>query len=115
MSEMKKLIESMDMLETGANDIGELTTKLAMLASALSEAIDIAKQLDRVVRRNPDIVTGPFSGQLNSYLIPHLEAWLEDANQPGSVAALNKMVYDDAEEDDDYTDWSMRQGEMGRY
>jgi len=72
-------------------DLSEIHEYLEALESHLWEAIDKARYLARLGRN----VSGPFSGQLKSYLMPHLEAWIEDTNQPGSLASLRRMLEDE--------------------
>ena len=40
----------------------------------------------------------PVAGQMDAYLIPHLEAWIEDDNQPGSLSSLRSMLDDEEDE-----------------
>jgi hypothetical protein len=95
----------MDAIEAGqpiqeeAVDLAHLSDMLDQLEEHLSQAVGIANDLARYGRGVP----GPFSGQIRSYLAPHLESWLDDRRQPGSIPSLRSMLIDSGEdEDDDY-------------
>lgn len=65
----------------------------------LGEAITTLKKLARLARRSK--LSRPFEGQLESYIIPHLQAWIDDQNQPGSIAALKRIIDEEGYEDED--------------
>lgn len=103
MKELKEFIELMDSIEAGepvvqeAVDTAQLSDMLDELEEHLSQAVGIANDLARYGREVP----GPFAGQIRSYLAPHLESWLDDRRQPGSIPNLRSMLIDSGEEDDD--------------
>jgi hypothetical protein len=70
---------------------------LDQLEDHLSQAAGIASDLARYGRDLP----GPFAGQIRSYLAPHLESFIDDRRQPGSVASLRNMLIDSGDEDED--------------
>lgn len=103
--ELKKFINLLESIETEAMapiqneamyDHNELSEMLDDLEAALGHAVDLASNLARYGREVP----GPFSGQIQSYLLPHLESWMSDSRQPGSIPSLRRML--DEGEDDDY-------------
>ena len=104
MKELREFIELMDSIEAGAPIVQEeavdpqqLTTMLDELDETLRRAISIANDLARYGRDVP----GPFAGQIRSYLEPHLESWLSDSRQPGSIPSLRSMLDEVGEEDED--------------
>jgi hypothetical protein len=70
----------------------ELQEGLTELENALYEAIEKANELYANSREFRF-----FGGQLKSYLIGTLKAFVENENQPGSIAALQEMLDDDEE------------------
>ena len=105
MKELKEFVDMMDAIEAGqpireeAVDTAQLSDMLDQLEEHLSQAVGIANDLARYGRDIP----GPFAGQIRSYLAPHLESWLDDRRQPGSIPSLRSMLIDNGdEEDDDY-------------
>ena len=103
MKELKEFVEMMDAIEAGesihedAVDRTHLSDMLDQLEEHLNQAVGIAGDLARYGRDLP----GPFAGQIRSYLAPHLESFIDDRRQPGSVASLRSMLIDSGEEDDD--------------
>jgi hypothetical protein len=103
MKELREFIELMDTIEAGqpikedAVDRTHLSDMLDQLEEHLNQAAGIASDLARYGRDLP----GPFSGQIRSYLAPHLESFIDDRRQPGSVASLRGMLIDSGEEDND--------------
>ena len=102
MKEIKEFVDMMDAIEAGqpireeAVDTAQLSDMLDQLEEHLSQAVGIANDLARYGRSVP----GPFAGQIRSYLAPHLESWLDDRRQPGSIPSLRSMLIDSAEDDD---------------
>lgn len=103
MKELKEFVEMMDAIEAGrpihedAVDPAQLSDMLDQLEEHLSQAVGLANDLARYGRDLP----GPFAGQIRSYLAPHLESFIEDRRQPGSVASLRSMLIDSGNDDDD--------------
>jgi hypothetical protein len=103
MKELREFIEMMDAIQSGepikedAVDRTHLSDMLDQLEEHLNQAAGIAGDLARYGRDLP----GPFAGQIRSYLAPHLESFIDDRRQPGSVASLRGMLIDSGEEDDD--------------
>ena len=103
MKELKEFVEMMDAIEAGrpikedSVDRTHLSDMLDQLEEHLNQAAGIAGDLARYGRDLP----GPFSGQIRSYLAPHLESFIDDRRQPGSVASLRSMLIDSGEEDDE--------------
>ena len=98
---LKEYIDRLDAIAAG-QPIQEETVDLAQISDMLDEldetlrhAISIANDLARYGREVP----GPFSGQIRSYLEPHLESWLSDRRQPGSIPSL-RSILNDRDEDD---------------
>lgn len=107
MKELKEFIDLMDAIEAGepivqedAVDAAHLSDMLDQLEEHLNQAVGIANDLARYGRDVP----GPFAGQIRSYLAPHLESWLDDRRQPGSIPSLRNILIDSQEEDDEYED-----------
>jgi hypothetical protein len=106
MKELREFVEMMDAIEAGqpiqeeAVDLAQISDMLDQLEEHLNQAAGIANDLARVGRDVP----GPFAGQIRSYLAPHLESFIDDRRQPGSIASLRSMLIDSGEdqEDDDY-------------
>ena len=108
MKELREFIEMMDSIEAGEPAIKEDTVDAAHLSDMLDEleqhldqAVGIANDLARYGRDLP----GPFAGQIRSYLAPHLESFIDDRRQPGSIASLRSILIDsqnDGEDDEDY-------------
>jgi len=103
MKELKEFVEMMDAIEAGepiqedAVDRVHLSDMLDQLEEHLNQAAGIANDLARYGRDLP----GPFAGQIRSYLAPHLESFIDDRRQPGSIASLRNMLIDSGEEDDE--------------
>jgi hypothetical protein len=104
MKELKEFIDLMDAIEAGepvvqedAVDRAHLSDMLDQLEEHLNQAAGIANDLARYGRDLP----GPFAGQIRSYLAPHLESFIDDRRQPGSVASLRNMLIDSGDEDED--------------
>ena len=102
--ELKKfisLLESIEaetmpsVMEDEEQDLEQLNGLLDELDETLRRAVGIANDLARLGRGVP----GPFSGQVRSYLEPHLESWLSDSRQPGSIPSLRSML--NGQEDDE--------------
>jgi hypothetical protein len=70
---------------------------LDQLEEHLNQAAGIANDLARVGRDVP----GPFAGQIRSYLAPHLESFIADRRQPGSIASLRGMLIDGGNDEDE--------------
>ena len=102
MKELKEFIDMMDAIEAGESiqedtvDRTHLSDMLDQLEEHLNQAAGIASDLARYGRDLP----GPFAGQIRSYLAPHLESFIDDRRQPGSVASLRSMLINSDEEDD---------------
>ena len=100
---LKEYIDRLDAIAAGetinedAVDRTHLSDMLDQLEEHLNQAAGIASDLARYGRDLP----GPFAGQIRSYLAPHLESFIDDRRQPGSVASLRGMLIDSGEEDDD--------------
>jgi len=100
---LKEYIERLDAIAAGkpivedAVDRAHLSDMLDELEEHLNQAVGIASDLARYGRDLP----GPFSGQIRSYLAPHLESFIDDRRQPGSIASLRSMLIDSAEDEDD--------------
>jgi hypothetical protein len=104
MKELKEFVEMMDAIAAGepiqedAVDRTHLSDMLDQLEEHLNQAVGIASDLARFGRDLP----GPFAGQIRSYLAPHLESFIDDRRQPGSIASLRSMLIDSGDEDEDY-------------
>ena len=100
---LKEYIDRLDAIAAGETinedsvDRTHLSDMLDQLEEHLNQAAGIASDLARYGRDLP----GPFSGQIRSYLAPHLESFIDDRRQPGSVASLRSMLIDSGEEDED--------------
>lgn len=103
MKELREFIEMMDAIQEGkpiqedAVDAAHLSDMLDQLEEHLNQAVGIANDLARFGRDLP----GPFAGQIRSYLAPHLESFLDDRRQPGSIPSLRNMLIASQEDDDD--------------
>jgi len=103
MKELKEFVEMMDAIEAGKSihedsvDRTHLSDMLDQLEEHLNQAAGIASDLARYGRDLP----GPFAGQIRSYLAPHLESFIDDRRQPGSIASLRSILIDSSEEDED--------------
>ena len=104
MKELREFVELMDAIEAGqpiqedAVDTAQLSDMLDQLEEHLSQAVGLANDLARYGRDVP----GPFAGQIRSYLAPHLESFIDDRRQPGSIPSLRSMLIDSDEDEDDY-------------
>jgi len=102
MKELKEFVEMMDAIEAGrpihedSVDRTHLSDMLDQLEEHLSQAVGIANDLARYGRELP----GPFAGQIRSYLAPHLESFIDDRRQPGSIPSLRNMLIDSGDEDE---------------
>jgi len=103
MKELREFVEMMDAIEAGqpiqeeAVDLAQISDMLDELDETLRHAVGIANNLARYGREVP----GPFAGQIRSYLEPHLESWLSDSRQPGSIPSLRSILNDRDEDEDD--------------
>ena len=106
MKELKEFVDMMDAIEAGepiqedSVDRTHLSDMLDQLEEHLNQAAGIASDLARYGRDLP----GPFAGQIRSYLAPHLESFIDDRRQPGSVASLRNMLINSGDEDNDEDD-----------
>ena len=104
MKELREFVEMMDAIEAGqpiqeeAVDLAQISDMLDQLEEHLNHAAGIANDLARVGRDVP----GPFAGQIRSYLAPHLESFIDDRRQPGSIPSLRSILNDRDEDEDDY-------------
>jgi hypothetical protein len=104
MKELKEFVEMMDAIAAGQPiqedivDRTHLSDMLDQLEEHLNQAAGIAGDLARFGREVP----GPFAGQIRSYLAPHLESFIDDRRQPGSIASLRSILIDSGDEDEDY-------------
>jgi hypothetical protein len=100
---LKEYIDRLDAIAAGkpiqedAVDRTHLSDMLDELEEHLNQAAGIASDLARYGREVP----GPFAGQIRSYLAPHLESFIDDRRQPGSVASLRSMLIDSGEDEED--------------
>ena len=100
---LKEFIKQMDAIEAGqsiqedAVDRTHLSDMLDQLEEHLNQAAGIANDLARYGRDLP----GPFAGQIRSYLAPHLESFIDDRRQPGSIPSLRNMLIDSGEDEED--------------
>ena len=100
---LKEYIDRLDAIAAGetinedAVDRTHLSDMLDQLEEHLNQAAGIAGDLARYGRDLP----GPFAGQIRSYLAPHLESFIDDRRQPGSVASLRGMLINSEEDEDD--------------
>ena len=83
--------------ETSEQDLVAISDMLDELDETLRHAVGLANDLARFGRDVP----GPFAGQIRSYLEPHLESWLSDRRQPGSIPSLRSILNDRDEDEDD--------------
>lgn len=60
---------------------------LGVVEDRLSEAIEAAHQAVKLLQNE-----GVAGRQMEAYTIPWLRAWIEDENQPGSVAAIRRIL-----------------------
>jgi hypothetical protein len=103
MKELKEFVDMMDAIEAGqpiqeeAVDLAQISDMLDQLEEHLNQAAGIANDLARVSRDVP----GPFAGQIRSYLAPHLESFIDDRRQPGSIPSLRSMLIDSGEDQED--------------
>lgn len=103
MKELREFVEMMDAIAAGqpiqeeAVDLAQISDMLDQLEEHLNQAAGIANDLARVGRDVP----GPFAGQIRSYLAPHLESFIADRRQPGSIASLRGMLIDGGNDSDD--------------
>jgi len=101
MKELKEFVEMMDAIEAGkpiqedAVDLAQISDMLDQLEEHLNQAAGIANDLARVGRDVP----GPFAGQIRSYLAPHLESFIADRRQPGSIPSLRSMLINSEEDE----------------
>ena len=101
---LKEYIDRLDAIAAGETiqedtvDLAQISDMLDELDETLRHAVGIANDLARYGREVP----GPFAGQIRSYLEPHLESWLSDRRQPGSIPSLRSILNDNNEDDDEY-------------
>jgi hypothetical protein len=100
---LKEYIDRLDTIAAGqpihedSVDRTHLSDMLDQLEEHLNQAAGIASDLARYGRDLP----GPFAGQIRSYLAPHLESFIDDRRQPGSIASLRNMLINSSEEEDE--------------
>jgi hypothetical protein len=107
--ELKKFITLLESIEAETmqsvnegdqTQIAQVEGLLDDLENALYEVVTICGRLSRA----GDWVSGPFSGQIDSYTRPWMQAFLEDRSQPGSVVSLRNIFERSREEEDDEYD-----------
>lgn len=88
-------------------DLDDLLTELDSVEEHLDRAIDAAETATRLANKFGGEIKRVVAGQLKSYLIPHLEDWVNDEGQAGSVASLKNFLErenGESEEDEDSVD-----------
>lgn len=99
--------ESFDDIEDG----------LSELEDALSTTIEIARQVAAAAEIKGGEVARVVAGQIESYLIGHLQSFRDEEKQPGSVASLRRFLEDEVdsgegEEEEEYDEQeAIRRGE----
>lgn len=78
--------------ESPQDQIRDFEGMLDEAAEHIESAIHVLSVLSRQSRGFVSAGGGSFSGQLDSYIIPHLQSWVESKNQPGSIATLRGML-----------------------
>lgn len=123
MNEMRKLIESVDALseddyarmQHGPEDyldgqrfvgedvdmdaIAEIEQHLEEAYESLYNAVEALRAAQRIAMLAD--FGNPIAGQLRAYTIPHLQRWMEDSNQPGSLPSIHSMLEDEQSGDYD--------------
>jgi hypothetical protein len=85
-----------NMLHVGGertSQVAELTRMLDDVEGNLNDAIHTLGQASRKARQLK--ISGPFSGQIDSYILPHLKQWIESTHQPGSLISLRDILADE--------------------
>ena len=70
--------------------INELYRDLEELSYSIEEVISSAKKLARVA--NAAGAPRVFAGQIEAYMIPWMQAFIDSTHQPGSVASLERIL-----------------------
>ncbi len=84
--ELESIAGNLDEARNGPVD--DAIEMIEEIENHLWEAINLARQLSKM-----DIYGGnPAEGQLKSYFIPWIRKFMEDTNQPGSMAAIRRMI-----------------------
>lgn len=100
-------------IKESSEDVEEILEELDDLEEAIMEAIDIAKSASKVASTYGGELDRVVAGQLESYTIPTLESFVNDENQPGSVASLreyllNEYESEEDEEDEELEEWAKK-------
>lgn len=95
MKELREFIERMDAIEAEcpineeADNYRDLFEMLEEVEDSLHRAQEAAGMLEQSSRNR---LPSSFSGQLRLYLIGHLDSFMNNSNQPGSIASLRRML-----------------------
>lgn len=71
-------------------EAAQLNELIDDLEASLTEAVSSAQEIYQFCRRSKYFKA--IGGRVQSYTIGHLEAWLEDGNQTGSVADMRDDI-----------------------
>ena len=77
--------------------LDNLEEALDEFENALSDVIDKARELYRLARLAK--TSEPIAGQIQGYLLGHLQNFMENERQPGSIPSLREMIADEREEE----------------
>lgn len=65
----------------------EITDMLDEVEETIAQAVECSRQLASLLKRKGFRGDG---ARLEAYLIPHLECWITDADQCGSIASIRE-------------------------
>lgn len=104
MKTLKEYIERLEEIEADeapvlSENTREVAETLREVEMHIAQAVEAAEYLAKIARGT---VEGPFTGQLQSYLIPHLNSWINDEQQPGSIPSLRRMLDEPNEDEPDF-------------
>ena len=86
-----------------SDEVAEIEEGLEELSDMLEEASSKAREIERIARKAGGEISRVVGGQLDLYLRPTLNRFVDDEGQPGSVASLHRFLeggeWEDNEDD----------------
>jgi len=79
----------------------EVNDALELAKESLETALQSARELAQVLNQHRAGESGMAGARLEAYLIPHLQSWLEDEDQIGSLISTERDI-EEAERGEDF-------------
>ena len=70
----------------------ETLEALEIAQDKIQKAVEAVEELKDIMQIDESEITQDYVGQLESYTIPHLNSWIDDENQPGSLGRILREI-----------------------